>query len=132
MRLETWAVLGGLAASVVAVLAGLAAAVRWARVRWRPVAEFLEDWRGEPARPGVPRRLGVMERVSALETSTAVIRAEVTPNGGGSLKDVVVAIDARTRADGELLGRHVTWHRNSGAVDPTATVLLAREPDGTS
>lgn len=100
--------------------------VRWVGARWRQVADFLEDWGGEPGRPGVPPRPGVMQRLEVLESGMGTIRAEVTPNGGGSLKDMVRRIDQRTSADGVLLAEHITWHRNAGAVDPTARVLLAR------
>lgn len=94
--------------------------------KWRRVADFLGDWNGEPGRPGVQPRSGVMQRLEDLEAGMVTIRGEVTPNGGGSLKDLVRRIDARTSADGELLAEHITWHRNAGAVDPTARVLLAR------
>lgn len=109
----------------------LVVGARWVRARWRPVAEFLEDWRGEPARPGagVEERPGVMKRLSALEATARTIKGEVTPNGGGSLKDLVRAIDDRTREDGERLTQHLTWHRNAGVVDPTARVLLTRPGD---
>jgi hypothetical protein len=120
-----WGVVGGVG-TLGAAVAVLAVGVRWARARWARVADFLEDWNGERGRPGVPRRPGVMERLDALEATTRTIRAEVTPNGGGSLKDVIGRIDERTSRDGQLLGEHMTWHRNAGAVDPTARVLLAR------
>lgn len=106
----------------------LVVGARWVRARWRPVAEFLEDWRGEPGRDGVDERPGVMKRLGRLEATARTIKAEVTPNGGGSLKDLVRAIDDRTREDGERLTQHLTWHQNAGAVDPTARVLLARLP----
>jgi hypothetical protein len=121
-----WAVAGGIA-TLGAAGTVLAVGARWARSRWARVSDFLEDWAGEPGRPGVPGRAGVMERLDALEATTRTIRAEVTPNGGGSLKDAVSRIDARTRRKEEILGQHLTWHRNGGAIDPTAGVLLARE-----
>lgn len=113
-----------------ATVAGLALrAVRSIRGQWAPVADFLEDWRGTPGRPGVPPRPGVMERIETLEAAARTVQVELTPNGGGSMRDRVAAIDLRTRADAELLGEHLTFHRNSGDVDPTARVLLTR-PDG--
>jgi len=59
-------------AGAIGLLGGaLAAIARWG-VRpvvglIRQVREFLEDWRGEPDRPGVPGRRGVMERLERIE-----------------------------------------------------------------
>jgi hypothetical protein len=125
-----WAVVGGIA-TLGAAVGALVAAGRWLRAQWKPIGEFLEDWRGEPGRPGViDARPGVMQRLSALEATTRTIQAEVTHNGGGSLKDAVRRIDERTRRDGEMFGEHMTWHRNQGAIDPTARVLLTRDEQG--
>jgi hypothetical protein len=33
----------------------------------REVREFLQDWRGDPGRPGVPPRPGVMSRLERIE-----------------------------------------------------------------
>lgn len=90
------------AAGAVAILGG-AVAVVWKLVRavrrlLRGVREFLEDWNGEPPRPGVPARLGVLQRLERLD-------AQVHPNSGSSLRD---AVD-QTRA---LLTSHLN--------DPTA------------
>lgn len=66
----------------------------------RQVRNFLEDWNGEPARPGVPERLGVMARMNNIEH-------QLYPNSGESLRDAVDdtrALAAQTR---ELLGQHV-------------------------
>ncbi|MEU8362311.1 hypothetical protein AB0C27_40465 [Nonomuraea sp. NPDC048882] len=49
--------------------------------------DFLDDWRGQPARPGVEARPGVLERL-------AVIEHEVVTNDGSSLKDAVKRIEA--------------------------------------
>lgn len=54
----------------------------------RGVANLADDWNGEPDRPGVPGRPGVLQRLARIE-------AELTLNGGRSLKDAVVRIDDR-------------------------------------
>lgn len=67
---------------IAAVGAALAVLHRWVM---RPLVDlmravrlFLEDWHGTPARPGVPGRLGAMQRLAQLEA-----------NGGESIKDKV-------------------------------------------
>jgi hypothetical protein len=55
----------------------------------RQVGELADDWRGEPDRPGVPGRAGVMERLAALEVGQTAINKELRPNGGSSLRDAV-------------------------------------------
>lgn len=58
---------------------------------WKPLkafADFLDDVKGEPARPGVQARPGLMERVSGIEKSLSEVRHEVMPNTGTSLRDV--------------------------------------------
>lgn len=62
----------------------------------RRVDEFIDDWQGEPPRPGVPARPGVMERMGGLETRMGGveddlqrIKHELYPNSGGSLRDAV-------------------------------------------
>lgn len=47
---------------------------------FRRTRDFLDDWGGEPARPGVPERLGVMARLDRIEH-------ELHPNSGKSLRD---------------------------------------------
>jgi len=48
----------------------------------KKVLNFLDDWNGEPARPGVPQRLGVMARLDEMHH-------ELHPNSGSSLADAV-------------------------------------------
>ena len=64
-----------------------------------PVGQMWEDWRGEPARPGVPERAGVMTRLEKIETRQHIqgaalqeVRAQLRPNGGTSVYDKVTAI----------------------------------------
>ena len=63
------------AGAVTILLGALAGLWQW---MGRPVAglirgvrEFLSDWQGEPARPGVPPRRGVMERLATMEEQNA-------------------------------------------------------------
>lgn len=87
----------------VAALSALAVAVGgtflWmARHAWRflrRVVHFLDDYAGSPARDGLPARPGFMARLGSVEELTARIGAEMHPNGGQSLRDVV----NRTAAD---------------------------------
>lgn len=80
----------------------LIAVMRPVRKRGKQLDLFLRDWTGEPERPGVIRRAGVMERLSKLEaqgltqgSQLDVIHAEVNFNHGGSIKDAVTRVDHR-------------------------------------
>ena len=53
----------------------------------KKVLNFLDDWNGEPARPGVPERLGVMARLDEMHH-------ELHPNHGSSLADAVNRTEA--------------------------------------
>lgn len=74
---------------VVSVIFGAVAAVtRSLRPLVHGVGQFLDDWNGEPERPGVsPARPGVMARIAAIEH-------ELHPNGGSSLRDAVNRIES--------------------------------------
>lgn len=56
--------------STVGALAGFG---MWLRKLMRRLDNLLEDWNGTEARPGVPRRPGVMERLERIEGDVAVI-----------------------------------------------------------
>lgn len=93
----------------------LGAAAIWKIMR--NTRQMAEDWRGEPARPGVAARPGVMERLLSLDTGQSELRSEqviireqlevvhheVRPNGGASIKDQLTRLDesdASRRAGG--------------------------------
>ncbi|MGW0091378.1 hypothetical protein ACWDWS_20455 [Streptomyces sp. NPDC003328] len=90
---------------------GAAAAV-WRVVRaglrfFRRVELFMDDWYGEPARPGVPGRPGVMERVSGIDDRLTGVEHELQPNIGSSLRDAVDLANrrqARLRPDPDNCG----------------------------
>jgi hypothetical protein len=86
-------------AAFVALATAVVSLLAWAaRYGWRVLrrtGHFLDDWQGEPAHDGLTATPGVMARLRSLEDFAASINAELHPNGGGSLRDVV----ARTAAD---------------------------------
>ncbi|MDX3237193.1 hypothetical protein PV392_16245 [Streptomyces sp. ME03-5709C] len=87
--------------AVAAALAGIGAlawrVVRWAVLLGRRTNQFIDDFYGEEARPGVPARPGLMERMSGMEERLAAVYHEVFPNDGGSLRDAVDQANARLR-----------------------------------
>lgn len=103
-----WPAIAGGAAAVCTVLAFLIAAARFVWVRLgRPASEFLADWRGEDPRPGFEGRPGMPERMARIEgTQTEIlgrlgrVEAELTPNGGSSMRDQVGALARRAGVDG--------------------------------
>lgn len=74
---------------------------RWCRGTTRQLETFLEDWNGQPARPGVQARPGVMERLAVVEDDTAQLRR----NGGANLADKIEAIATDQVAKHERLDR---------------------------
>ncbi|MBP2331230.1 hypothetical protein JOF56_011615 [Kibdelosporangium banguiense] len=80
------------------LVVGLFAKV-WKAIRpvWRGTGNFLEDWNGEPERPGVPAKPGVMERLRAIEQKVDGIDHELHPNSGQSLRDQVDSIRTELR-----------------------------------
>lgn len=91
----SWPYLVG--AAVVITAAGLV--IKRVAPGVRRIVHLTDDLIGEPDRPGVPGRPGVMERLHQLDERTA----ELHPNGGGSIKDQVTRIDRRmTEMSGRL------------------------------
>lgn len=77
----SWDILFG----AVGALAVLVPAALVVARRLRRLSQFLEDWFGEQARPGVRHRPGVMERLATVEERTEQLQR----NGGSSLRDAV-------------------------------------------
>ena len=90
--------------------------------RWlRRLSHFIDDVTGEDARPGVVRRPGLVEQVDLLRqrqeeiaviaekaaTDVAIVRRELTTNGGSSVKDVV---NSTSRKLSEHLGNPDAHH----------------------
>lgn len=76
--------------TAVCLILGFIATKVWPLLR--KAVHLLDDFAGEPDRDGVPGRPGVMKRLEQLEG----LSRELKPNGGGSLKDAVNRVDART------------------------------------
>lgn len=77
-----------------ALLAGVAAAVRKAWPLVRKISHFVDDWFGESARPGTAGVPGVLTRLAAIESRLARVEGQFSPNGGGSLRDAVNRVEA--------------------------------------
>ena len=63
----------------------------------RKMGDFLDDVAGEPARPGVPARAGLMERVQRIEY-------ELFPNSGKSMRDQIDRMEELLNNDNERIG----------------------------
>lgn len=107
---RAWDIVVGVAvAALTALAAGWMARMRRER---RQMRQFLTDWFGEPARPGVEERPGVMVRLQehadllqahtdllqGLSGRVSAVEAEMQPNHGSSLRDelrrIAVAVGA--------------------------------------
>jgi len=84
----------------------------------KKILDFLDDWNGEPARPGVPARLGVMARLDEMHH-------ELHPNSGSSLADAV----NRTETQGKELAEQLAAHLASCPPGPQTTINV--NPGGT-
>lgn len=82
--------------SIISILAGFA---RWLYRQFKSLDALLDDWHGEPNRPGVPGRLGVMERLDNIEKKVNAAAFNSRPNHGTS------AFDEHTRLLKEILER---------------------------
>ena len=57
----------GTVASILTVVSAIAGFLLWLHPKMKRLTDMLDDWTGEEARPGVPKRDGVMERLSKIE-----------------------------------------------------------------
>lgn len=93
-------IIGSLGAGSIAFFGGAAWLLRKVRGFTNRFDEFMEDWNGTKARPGVPHKPGVMERLSEQDAALAridnrvvAVENEVNANGGKSMKDIVHRVD---------------------------------------
>jgi len=64
-------VAAGIIATGLGLLALIGKVVRWMLRTWKRITDFLDDWNGEPARPGVEARPGFPERIARLERTVS-------------------------------------------------------------
>lgn len=97
---------GSVASVLIAVGTGVWRLVRVLIRLVRRVEQYLTDWYGEPERPGVPARPGILVRLQRAEEGITgmgerLVRLEheMQPNGSTSLRD---AVDRVNRVLGQL------------------------------
>lgn len=77
----------GLVVAVLTICGTLIAVARWLYTQFKALDDLLSDWRGEPARPGVPRRAGVLERLDSIERKVNSAAFNSQSNRGMSAYD---------------------------------------------
>lgn len=107
-----WAAVGGVSGAVAtgcALVAMVGKPLRDIRRQGAQQArrqdEFDADWYGEPARPGVEARPGVMERLRGIEK-------ELHPNGGSTMRDAINDTRAQTSELRSAFDAHLRSHAN--------------------
>ncbi len=99
---------------LLAAVGAIWASIKWVRPALRAITNFLDDWNGEPERPGVPGRVGVLEQIADLRTDVDLAKAlardaaessadaafHSKPNHGSSSYD---ALMKQVRATGEAI-----------------------------
>ncbi|MEW1838558.1 hypothetical protein AB0392_11440 [Nonomuraea angiospora] len=97
-------VVAGTIAGGLALLGVLAKGGAWLWRTFTALKDFLDDWKGEPARAGVEARPGIPARI-------AVIESELHPNHGTSLRDAVDRLETSVRRVEDGLAEHLRQHR---------------------
>lgn len=95
----------------------------------RGVREFLDDWRGEPARDGVPERPGVMARIAEIEARTQRTEWHVGNGDPVPLRQMVTATQAALDAHVGELPQHVKALDDVKADAAQARELATRAAD---
>lgn len=81
-------VIAGTIAGGLGLLGIVRRAVRWMLRTIKRVQNFLDDWNGEPARPGVEARPGFPDRLAALEVEVAAVKRIVSNGLSGNIADI--------------------------------------------
>lgn len=89
-----------------AVIVALIPVVKLLRRLSRQMGQLQEDWYGESARPGFPAVPGIPERLQRIE-------AQVTSNGGSSMRDAISRVElaqSRQAIDMGIVARRLDDH----------------------
>ena len=103
---------------VLAALAAVTVAGGWlVRKVWPvivKVKDFLDDWNGEPGRPGHPARPGIGARLDhqrdhldQLQQTLDGLQSQMQTNGGSTLRDAVDRIEQGQRDQVATLEEHI-------------------------
>lgn len=95
LTVVTW--VGALAAGI-AGLVYLAGVIGRIAAGVRRLVHLVDDLIGEPARGELPPRLGLLDRLVEMDRRLTKVEAELSPNGGKSVKDQVTALAAASVA----------------------------------
>jgi hypothetical protein len=95
--------------AAVTVITAIAWVVKWLINLAIKTNQFIKDWNGEPEDDtiGEPAHPGVLKRLKAMEERQLGIEHILTPNGGSSLADAVNRIDRRSDMQERLLRAHL-------------------------
>ena len=89
----------GIVVGLITIIGTVVTVGRWTYGQFKSLECLLEDWHGEKPRPGVPGRLGVMERLDSIEKKVNSAAFNSRPNHGTS------AYDEHTRLLNKILER---------------------------
>lgn len=89
----------GIVVGIITIIGTLLTCARWLYRQVVSMQDLLEDWHGEHPRPGVPGRMGVMERLDRIEKTVNSAAFNSRPNHGTS------AYDEHTRLLNQILER---------------------------
>lgn len=100
---ELFVIVGIVGATVGAAVAFF----RWVLPLARKVSYFIDDMLGSEARPGVPARSGIMERLQDMGEKVDVVHHEMFANSGASLRDQtnrieLAQVQLRSALDGHI------------------------------
>lgn len=105
--------MGAVAAALTAIIGLLVIAWKGGRrglVFARRVVHLVDDVLGEPAHGSQPARPGWGDRLGAIEADLSAIKAEMHPNHGSSLRDVVDRVERRVERVEHRLDEHLAGH----------------------
>ncbi|WP_433235563.1 hypothetical protein ACQPYK_25560 [Streptosporangium sp. CA-135522] len=102
-------VVAGIVAGGLGLVAVFSRAAAWLWAVISALKNFLDDWRGEASRPGVPARPGIPERLARIEEQFGT-------NGGKTFRDLGDRLERAVRRVEDGLSEHLKQHQLTGTV----------------